>query len=194
MLINAGIIEAADATPTQGWFRPFSVVEEKATGMRGRFIAWTEDKNANDVYEPDVPLTHISNHLKDVHEEAAGLIDLKASFFQLPLPPMRRSLFRCRTLEGKLVQLTRLPMGYRVSLELLHTITRVIAGDREVVRPQFACDAALSITVWIDNVRGSWWTRTSLGVVYQHSAHGSFCWCDNRRKHGFRGCVRFRWE
>jgi hypothetical protein len=46
-------------------------------------------------------------------------------------------------------------MGSRVSLELLHTVTRVIAGDRGVVKPQYASAPALSITVWIDNVRAA---------------------------------------
>jgi hypothetical protein len=53
------------------------------------------------------------------------------------------------------VQLTRLPMGSRVGPEVLHTVTCVIAGDRGVVKPQYASAPALSITVWIDNVRAA---------------------------------------
>ncbi|KPA74858.1 hypothetical protein ABB37_08870 [Leptomonas pyrrhocoris] len=185
-LFDANILELADDTPTAGWFKPFTVVEEKESGWRRRFIAWTEAKNTSDYYEPEVPLTHISNHLAAVHEKDAATIDLKASFFQLPLPQEWRCLFRCRTADGRLVQMTRLPMGYRVSPEILHTVTRVLAGDPEVVQPQFACDAALQLTVWIDNVRAvgdservrAWFHRTlqnaaSVGATVGESCVGS---------------------
>ncbi|KEG06112.1 TcC31.12 [Trypanosoma grayi] len=44
-------------------------------------------------------------------------------------------------------------MGYKYSPEILHTITRVLAGDPGVVKPRFAATAELTLHVWIDNLR-----------------------------------------
>ncbi|ORC89559.1 uncharacterized protein TM35_000123340 [Trypanosoma theileri] len=135
---EAGIICTASSHPTTGWVVPFTVVEEKPYGQRGRFIAWTREKNDKDDCEADVPLGHISRYLDVVYDETATLFDLKASFFQMALPVNRRASFRCRTESGELVEFTRLPMGYKCSPEILNTITRVLAGDPALVLPQYA--------------------------------------------------------
>ncbi|RNC57371.1 rab1 small GTP-binding protein [Trypanosoma cruzi] len=94
LLREAGIIEDASSTITSGgWTRPFSVVEEKTTGLRRRWIAWPRDKNRDDPYEANVPLLHISHYLPPVMAEAASCLDLKASFFQVSLPRETRHLF-----------------------------------------------------------------------------------------------------
>ncbi|RNC54203.1 target of rapamycin (TOR) kinase 1 [Trypanosoma cruzi] len=106
----------------------FSVVVEKTAGLR-RWIAWSRDKNRDDPYEADVPLLHISHYLPPVMAEAASCLDLKASFFQAPLPRETRHLFRCRVEDGTLVELTWHPMGYKVSPEILQVIINsAIAG------------------------------------------------------------------
>ncbi|ESS55319.1 hypothetical protein TCDM_13215 [Trypanosoma cruzi Dm28c] len=83
LLRKAGIIEDASSKITGGWIIPFSVVEEKTTGLRRRWIAWPRDKNRDDPYEANVPLLHISHYLPPVMAEAASCLDLKASFFQV---------------------------------------------------------------------------------------------------------------
>lgn len=153
ILMDAGIIQLASEEPTKGWVTPFSVVEDKPTGSRRRFIAWPRAKNLHDQYEAQVPLKHISAYLDAVHQESAALCDLKASFFQIALPFEARKNFRCRTESGTLVELTRLPMGYKCSPEILNTVSRVLAGEAQVVKEQFAAPRDIRIDVWIDNIR-----------------------------------------
>ncbi|PWU88485.1 hypothetical protein C4B63_72g112 [Trypanosoma cruzi] len=152
LLRKAGIIEDASSTITGGWIIPFSVVEEKTTGLR-RWIAWPRDKNRDDPYEANVPLLHISHYLPPVMAEAASCLDLKASFFQVSLPRETRHLFRCHVEDGTLVELTRLPMGYKASPEILQIITSAIEGLTTVVRPLWAASPMVRIDVWIDNIR-----------------------------------------
>ncbi|PWV11419.1 hypothetical protein C3747_59g225 [Trypanosoma cruzi] len=82
LLREAGIIEDASSTITDGWIIPFSVVEEKTTGLRRRWIAWPRDKNRDDPYEANFPLLRISHYLPPVIAEAASCLELKASFFK----------------------------------------------------------------------------------------------------------------
>ncbi|PWV09923.1 hypothetical protein C3747_73g186 [Trypanosoma cruzi] len=81
LLKEAGIIEDGSSTITGGWIIPFSVVEEKTTGLRRRWIAWPCDKNGDDPYEANAPLLHISHYLPPVMAEAASCVELKASLF-----------------------------------------------------------------------------------------------------------------
>ncbi|ESS67183.1 hypothetical protein TCDM_04088 [Trypanosoma cruzi Dm28c] len=153
-LRKAGIIGDASSTITGGWIIPFSVVEEKTTGLRRRWIAWPRDKNSDDPYEANVPLLHISHYLPPVMAEAASCLDLKASFFQVSLPRETRHLFRCRVEDGTLVELTRLPMGHKASPEILQTIiTSAIAGLTTVVHRLWAAPPLVRIDVWIGNIR-----------------------------------------
>ncbi|PWV09368.1 hypothetical protein C3747_80g104 [Trypanosoma cruzi] len=118
LLREARIIEDAFSARTGGWIIPFSVVEEKTTGLQRRWIAWPRDKNRDDPYEAHVPHLHISHYLPPVMAEAASCLELKASFFQAPLPRETRHLFRCRVEDGTLVVLTRPPMGYKASSQI----------------------------------------------------------------------------
>ncbi|KAF5224406.1 hypothetical protein ECC02_002662 [Trypanosoma cruzi] len=86
LLGEAGIIEDASSTITGGWITAFSVVEEKTTGLRRRWIAWPRDKNRDDPSEANFPLLRISHYLPPVMAEAASCLDLKASFAQVSLP------------------------------------------------------------------------------------------------------------
>ncbi|KAF8282617.1 hypothetical protein TcYC6_0021700 [Trypanosoma cruzi] len=86
--------------------------------------------------------------------EAASCLDLKASFFQAPLPRETRHLFRCRVEDGTLVELTRLPMGYKASPEILQIIiTSTIAVVTTVVHRLWAAPPLVRVDVWIDNIR-----------------------------------------
>ncbi|PWV16699.1 hypothetical protein C3747_22g110 [Trypanosoma cruzi] len=151
---EAGIIEDAFSARTVGWIIPFLVVEEKTTGLRRRWIAWPRDKNRDVPYEANVPLLHISHYLPPVIAEAASCLELKASFFQVSLPRETRHLFRCRVEDGTLVEPTRLPIGYKVSPEILQIIiTSAIAGVTTVVHPLWAAPPLVRVDVWIDNMR-----------------------------------------
>ncbi|PWV05580.1 hypothetical protein C3747_128g51 [Trypanosoma cruzi] len=154
LLRKARIIEDASSTITGGWIIPFSVVEEKTTGLRRRWIVWPRGKNRDDPYEANVPLLHISHYLPPVMVEAISCLDLKASFFQVSLPRDTRHLFRCRVEDGMLEELTRLPMGYKASPEILQIIiTLAIAVVTTVVHRLWAAPPSVCDDVWIGNIR-----------------------------------------
>ncbi|ESS61215.1 target of rapamycin (TOR) kinase 1 [Trypanosoma cruzi Dm28c] len=153
LLRKAGIIEDASSTVTGGWIIPFSVVEEKTTGLRRRWIAWPRDKNRDDPYEANGHLLNISHYLSPVMAEAVSCLDLKASFI-VSLPRKTRHLFRCRVEDGTLVELTRLPMGHKASPKILQIIiTSTIAGVTTVVHRLRAAPPSMRVDVWIDNTR-----------------------------------------
>ncbi|KAF5218574.1 hypothetical protein ECC02_008492 [Trypanosoma cruzi] len=86
--------------------------------------------------------------------EAASCLELKASFLQVPLPRETRHLFRCRVEDGTLVELTRLPMGYKSSSQILQIIiTSAIAVVTTVVRPLRAAPPLVRVDFWIENIR-----------------------------------------
>ncbi|RNF12307.1 target of rapamycin (TOR) kinase 1 [Trypanosoma cruzi] len=125
----------------------------ETTGLRRRWIAWPRDKNSDDPYEANAPLLHISHYLPPVMAEAASCLDLKASFI-VSLPRETRHLFRCRVEDGTLVELKRLPMGYKASPEILQIITTsAIAVVTTVVHRLWAAPPLVLIDVWIDNIR-----------------------------------------
>ncbi|PWV14928.1 hypothetical protein C3747_32g23 [Trypanosoma cruzi] len=153
LLREVGIVEDASSTITGGWILSFSVVEEKTIGSRRRWIAWPRDKNRDDPYEANVPLLHISHYLPPVMAEAASCLDVRSSFI-ISLPRETRHLFRCRVEDGTLVELTRLPVGYKAGPEILQIIiTSAIAGVTTVVHPLWAAPPLVRIDVWIDNIR-----------------------------------------
>ncbi|RNF19472.1 target of rapamycin (TOR) kinase 1 [Trypanosoma cruzi] len=154
LLRKAGIIEDASSTITGGWIIPFSVVEEKTTGLRRRWTAWPCDKKIDDPYEANVPLLNIFHYLPPAMAEAAFCLDAKASFFQVSLPRETRHLFRCRVEDGVLVELTRLPMGYKAGPEILQIIiTSANAVVTTVVHRLWAAPPSVRVDVWIDNIR-----------------------------------------
>ncbi|PWV05153.1 putative target of rapamycin (TOR) kinase 1 [Trypanosoma cruzi] len=152
LLRKAGIIEDGSSTITGGWIIPFSVVEEKTTGLRRRWITWPRDKNRDDPYEANAPLLHISHYLSPVMAEAASCLDVKSSFI-ISLPRETRHLFRCRAEDGTLVELTRLPMGYKAGPEILQIITSAIAVVTTVAHRLWAALPSVRIDVWIDDIR-----------------------------------------
>ncbi|KAF8294062.1 hypothetical protein TcYC6_0106270 [Trypanosoma cruzi] len=86
--------------------------------------------------------------------EAASCLDVKASFSHVSLPRETRHPFRCRVEDGTLVELTRLPMGYKVGPEILQIIiTSAIAGVTTVVRRLRAAPPLVRVGVWIGNIR-----------------------------------------
>ncbi|EKG08258.1 ribonuclease, putative, partial [Trypanosoma cruzi] len=95
LLRKAGIIEDASSTITGGWIIPFSVVEEKTTGLRRRWIAWPRDKNRDDPYEANVPLLQFPLFAAC---DGGGrfLPGFKGILFKISLPRETRHLLCCR--------------------------------------------------------------------------------------------------
>ena len=134
---------------------PFTVVEEKPTGLRQRFILWTRE--ANDVldaagYEAQVPLGHVSRYLSAVEKECGSVRDLRCGFFQVEIPTESRRYFRYTDDNGVWWELTRLPMGHSCAPELMHTITAVIGGDPAYVQEKHVAQG-VTVHTWIDGVR-----------------------------------------
>ncbi|EKG01154.1 diacylglycerol kinase-like protein, putative [Trypanosoma cruzi] len=85
--------------------------------------------------------------------EAVSCLDVKSSFI-VSLPRETRHLFRCRVEDGTLVELTRPPMGYKASPEILQIIiTSAIAVVTTVVHRLWAAPPSVRIDVRIDNIR-----------------------------------------
>ncbi len=134
---------------------PFTVVEEKPSGLRQRFILWTREANKaakEGGYVPHVPLGHIGRYLAAVRDETASLRDVKTSFYQVEIPAYARHLFRFVDEAGSWWELTRLPMGHTCAPEIMQWLSSVVAGDPAIVLPRFA-SRRVRVEVWIDNIR-----------------------------------------
>ena len=134
---------------------PFTVMEEKPSGKRQRFILWS--KEANDLlnergYVADVPLQHISAYLEAVREECASARDFKTGFYQVEIPVESRYLFRFLCDDGSWFELLRLPMGHSCAPEIMHTMAAAAAGDPLFVLPKFVPPGVI-VHCWIDNIR-----------------------------------------
>ncbi|PWV12787.1 hypothetical protein C3747_48g99 [Trypanosoma cruzi] len=86
--------------------------------------------------------------------EAASCLDVKSSFI-VSLPRETRHPFRCRVEDGTLVELTRLPMGYKAGPEILQMITLAIARVTTVVHSLWAAPPLVRVDVWIGNIRSA---------------------------------------
>ena len=134
---------------------PFTVVEEKESGLRQRFILWTKEANsraADAGYVADIPLGHISEYLSVAAHECGSTRDFRTGFYAVEIPESARHLFRFQDAEGRWSELERLPMGHSCAPEIMHTLCAAAAGDPTYVS---ACWAAKHVTVhcWIDNIR-----------------------------------------
>lgn len=134
---------------------PFTVLEEKQSGTRQRFILWTEDANSLAEaagYRAQVPLEHISSYLHAVNEECGATRDFRTGFYAVEIPFEARHLFRFVDSSGSWWELTRLPMGHTAAPEAMHTLAATAAGHQDYVQPEFLLDDVL-VHVWIDNIR-----------------------------------------
>ena len=135
---------------------PFTVVEQKETGLRQRFILWTREANeiaADTGYHADVPLLHISAYLASVNSECATTRDFRTGFYQIPIPAEARHLFTFSDADGHFYQLVRLPMGHSCAPEIMHTLAATAAGDPLYVLPEYCVAPGVSVDIWIDNIR-----------------------------------------
>ena len=176
VLLRTGIAARADG-PGVGDNVPFTVVEEKATGLRQRFILWTRE--ANDLldkagYVAQVPLGHVSQYLPAVQDECGSVRDLRCGFFQVEIPIEARRYFRFRDSGGDWWELTRLPMGHACAPELMHTITAVIGGHSSFVRAEYAL-RDVSVHVWIDGIRLSGSKDRVLAETRRMDARATMC-------------------
>ena len=136
---------------------PFTVIEQKPTGMRQRFILWT--KQANELlvkkgYVADVPLEHISRYLDASLTECASGRDFRTGFYQVEIPLDARKYFRFKTDDDHWYELSRLPMGHSCAPEIMHSLAATIAGHPDYVKSELAIND-VRIDVWIDNIRYS---------------------------------------
>ena len=156
-LVAAGVAAPAQG-PGRGTNLPFTVVEEKSTGLRQRFILWTKDANDrldDSGYEARVPLEHVSRYLDAVDAEVGSTRDLRCGFYQVAVPPEATDLFSFPDAEGGWYRLTRLPMGHCCAPEIMHTLTSTVAGHPGFVSPEFVVASGVRVDTWIDNIRVS---------------------------------------
>eukprot|EP00796_Vickermania_ingenoplastis_P001735 gene1735-biopygen1309 len=55
--------------------------------------------------------------------------------------------------DGQCYELLRLPMGYKLSPEIMQLLVSALAGVPSVVLPAFQAPASVRVDVWIDNIR-----------------------------------------
>ena len=75
--------------------------------------------------------------------------DLKTSFFQVPLPPHVRKCFAFKTAAGQIMQFARLPMGYKHSVDIMHSILQGLHAELIHRCPQLS--TCLS-DLYVDNI------------------------------------------
>ena len=156
LLVENGIAQET-SQPSEVENIPFTVVEQKATGLRQRFILWTKESNerlVDDGYVADVPLGHISEYLDSVLLDCASGRDFRTGFYQVEIPHDARKFFSFRSDDGQFFELTRLPMGHSCAPEIMHTLAATIAGHPDYVKPDIAIHD-VRVDVWIDNIRYS---------------------------------------
>ena len=136
---------------TTGGCIPFCVVEEKPEGSRRRFILWPKEQNRA-VYakgfRSEVPLEHVSAYLGAATATCGVTCDLRVGFFQVGLPEAMRANFRFVDNSGTMYEMTRLPMGHCVSVDIMQLITETILGTHSTAAPQHQCP--LDSAVWVD--------------------------------------------
>lgn len=136
----------------------FSVLEDKLKDVDGdwrlverrRRIDWAQKYNDEYLhdYKSAVDLRHHSAYFHRCLNDCGATFDLKASFYQVPLPNSR--LFTFKDEMNNVYGLTRMPMGICTAPELMQLLTCTIAGDPLHAKPEFSAKTA--VDVWIDNV------------------------------------------
>ncbi|KAG8342273.1 hypothetical protein TRVL_06900 [Trypanosoma vivax] len=108
---GAGVSREASQKPTKALVVPFAVVEGNPAGLRRRFVALPKGENDHDACDADAPKRHVSCYLDAVLCEVGAVFGLKAFLFQASLAQESRTSLRCQAKTGRLVALTRLPIG-----------------------------------------------------------------------------------
>jgi hypothetical protein len=170
LLVDTGLAELATVEPTVHLCSAFTVVEEG----RRRNITWSKDGN-DAAYEAgfvsEAPLQHSSYYADAAVFDCGIQFDLRAGFYQLELTAAERPFFRFKDTEGKLYQMTRLPMGHSAAVDLMQLVTMTIAGDHSVSKPEFRCPHR-SPDVYVDGARfaGTGPQAEEVGRLWRKSA------------------------
>ena len=162
-------ISDSSQSPTKAFGIPFNVIEEKDGKLRRRFIFWTKAMNdfleEVENYQPDLKNLKFQNYYLDsAADNLAVTGDLKISFFQVEIPESARQYFRFTDADGNIYQLTRLPMGLKVSPEIMQLIVECLAGLPEACKPSAKIngieydlqDRDGDVKVWIDGFANSY--------------------------------------
>jgi hypothetical protein len=159
-LVDCCVAERATPEPTRGAGIPFVVVETKADEHGGlferlRFIFWPKRHNEflkRSGYECKVDLKHISAYLDRILTECGAVADVACGFFQIAIPEHARAWFRFQDADGNTFQMTRLPMGISIAVEIMQLTTETVAGSPKTCAPQHVIPNVIQ-HVWIDDVR-----------------------------------------
>lgn len=154
MVDDGNAVRVTDASDTTGWCSAKTLIEEKADGDRRRVIFWPKEQNAAvyaSGFKSAVDLEHVSAYLDAARFDYGGTRDLKVGFWQVPIEKDARRALRFTDVEGNVYEPTRLPMGHCVAVDIMQILTQVIAGDKTVVKPEFA--DRMRAHVWVDGFR-----------------------------------------
>ncbi|CCD13933.1 unnamed protein product [Trypanosoma congolense IL3000] len=159
-LYDNGIIDKINHEDIKGFAWPFCVAELKKTGWRRRMILWPEEGNAKvrelHGYVPSLNLYNRIKYLSSVwHDGPALRVDLKASFYQIPLTPIMSqhlAFWAGSEEKGGWYAFKRLPMGHTLSPEIMQiAMSSLMCDERFMVVPR--AFKYYNVDTWLDDAR-----------------------------------------
>lgn len=144
--------EELDARPTRGEVFPFTVIENRDTGERRRFLCWPKSQNAmlENIYVADIPVDHVASYAPRVCSPRALKRDLRCGFWQIAIPIYARARYRF-LYGGKVYEVCRLLMGHVCAPELQHIVTATLAGHPHYAR--HSAPLGLLPDIYLDGIR-----------------------------------------
>ncbi|KAJ9444465.1 Pol polyprotein [Diplonema papillatum] len=142
-------LEVAASVPkaaSSRWFHGAFTVDKRAPGQL-RFILSCESINRATAHVPlppcDLP-SYATIVTTVLSRKWVAEFDFRSFFFQFALPPEVRKYF-CFRVEGRLMWMTRLPMGYRAAPQAAQAVSLELAVAA-------AQGVDVQVLAWIDNV------------------------------------------
>ncbi|CCD13221.1 unnamed protein product, partial [Trypanosoma congolense IL3000] len=159
-LSDNGIIERINHADIQGFAWPFCVAELKKKGWRRRMILWPQEGNEKVRqlfhYKPSLNLYNRIKYVSSVwHDGPALRVDLKASFYQIPLSSemsQHLAFWAGSRDNGGWYAFKRLPMGHTLSPEIMQlAMSSLMCDERFTMIPRLL--RVCSIDTWLDDAR-----------------------------------------
>ncbi|CCD13931.1 unnamed protein product [Trypanosoma congolense IL3000] len=154
------IIAPIHHSQIQGFAWPFCVAELKKAGWRRRMTLWSQEGNlvVRDIhgYTPPLNLYNRIKYLSSVWIGGPALrIDLKASFYQIPISKdaSNKLTFWAGSREnGSWYAFKRLPMGHILSPEIMQIAMSTLMGDERFTK-HTVTKGDVVIDTWLDDAR-----------------------------------------
>ncbi|KAJ9434823.1 Pol polyprotein [Diplonema papillatum] len=145
-LLELDVAAPVPKAASSRWFHGAFTVDKRAPGQL-RFILSCESINRATAHVPlppcDLP-SYATIVTTVLSRKWVAEFDFRSFFFQFALPPEVRKYF-CFRVEGRLMWMTRLPMGYRAAPQAAQAVSLELAVAA-------AQGVDVEVLAWIDNV------------------------------------------